>query len=323
MQPTEDLPPLLGGDALRALCPPAAAIDPLREALRSGLDPSTAPPRTHVPTSAGQLLLMPAEHGSYAGVKIAGVAPGNPALGLPRITGLYLLLDAATLRPLALLDGPQLTLTRTSAVSALAVDHLAAPDADRMLVHGTGPQALAHAAAVHAVRPLRRLDVVGRRPEAVAEFVRACAALGLPARAADSASPRGADLVVCCTSATGPLFDGAELEEHATVVAMGSHTPDARETDDATVRRATVVVEDVGAALREAGDIVIPHRAGLLPRERLHTLADLVTGRFEPPAGPRFFKSVGMAWQDLVVASRIHERSRDRVTESPAPSSGG
>ncbi|GAA2097329.1 ornithine cyclodeaminase family protein [Streptomyces albiaxialis] len=310
MDLSEDLPTLTDGDALQAACPPEAAIGALRGALRSGLDPSAGPPRTHVPTSAGQLLLMPAEHGAYAGVKVAGVAPGNPARGLPRITGLYLLLDAATLRPLALLDGPRLTLVRTSAVSALAVDHLAPPDAGRMLVFGTGPQAVAHAAAVHAVRPLRRLDVAGRRPEAVAACVRSCAGLGLPARAAASASPRGADLVVCCTSATEPLFDGAELEEHATVVAMGSHTTDARETDDATVRRAAVVVEDVGAALREAGDVVIPHRAGLLPRERLHTLADLVTGRLDVPAGPRFFKSVGMAWQDLAVAARVHERTR-------------
>lgn len=299
--------PVLDGASLSALIGVDDAIDAVRSALLDGLDPSAAPPRTHVPMSAGQLLLMPAEHAAYAGVKVAGVAPDNPARGLPRITGVYLLLDAATLRPVAVLDGQALTLRRTSAVSALAVDRLAAPDAGHLLVYGTGPQALAHAEAVARVRTLRRVDVHGTRPARVDAFVARCLAAGLPAAAAEKDAVREADVVVCCTSASEPLFDGRDLAERAVVVAMGSHTPDARETDTHTVTRATVVVEDPATALREAGDIVIPVAAGDLDPGTLVPLADVVRGVTAVDLSrPRLFKSVGMAWQDLAVAARVH-----------------
>jgi ornithine cyclodeaminase/alanine dehydrogenase-like protein (mu-crystallin family) len=90
-----------------------AAVEALRAALLDGLDPEHDHARTRVPLTHGELLLMPSEWGRYAGVKVASVAPGNPARGLPRIQGTYLLLDAETLAPLASLDGVALTTVRT------------------------------------------------------------------------------------------------------------------------------------------------------------------------------------------------------------------
>ena len=94
------------------------------------------------------------------------------------------------------------------------------------------------------------------------------------------------------------------MADGATVVAIGSHQPEAREIDDALVRRATVVVESRTAALREAGDVIGAIGSGALGRDQLITLAELVRG--EPaldPAAPRLFKSTGMAWEDAVVAA--------------------
>jgi Ornithine cyclodeaminase/mu-crystallin family len=114
--------------------------------VRDGVDPQADPPRTLVPVRHGQLLLMPAEWGRYTGVKLATVAPANPARRRPRIQGDYLLLDAETLSPLAVLDGVALTTIRTAAVSAVAADRLAVPNATRLLVFGSGPQAGNHIA---------------------------------------------------------------------------------------------------------------------------------------------------------------------------------
>ncbi|NEC23729.1 ornithine cyclodeaminase family protein, partial [Streptomyces parvus] len=77
-------------------------------------------PRAVVPLVHGQGLLMPAEYGGWYGVKVATVAPGNPARGLRRINATYLLHDSATLTPVALLDGVALTALRTPAVSVAA-----------------------------------------------------------------------------------------------------------------------------------------------------------------------------------------------------------
>jgi ornithine cyclodeaminase/alanine dehydrogenase-like protein (mu-crystallin family) len=281
-----------------------AAIAALRSALCAGLDPAADPARTRVPVEHGQLLLMPAQWGRYAGVKVATVAPDNPARDRPRIQGAYLLLDAETLTPLAMLDAAALTTVRTAAVSAVAVDVLAEPGASRLVVFGAGPQAGSHITAMRAIRPVSEVVVVGRDLDRARRL--AATAGG---RVGSSADVADADLVVCATTARAPLFDGSLLRPSATVVAVGSHEPEAREVDDATVRASTVVVESRTAALREAGDVIQAVRAGLLDPHTITGLADVVRGvAVVEPCRPRLFKSVGMAWQDLVVAAGTWER---------------
>ncbi|TNC25504.1 ornithine cyclodeaminase family protein [Amycolatopsis alkalitolerans] len=280
-----------------------AAIDALAAALRAGLDPEADPPRSVVPVRHGQLLLMPAEWGRYAGVKIATVAPGNPSRGLSRIQGQYLLLDGETLTPLEVLDAVALTAVRTAAVSAVAVDALAEPDAARLVVFGAGPQARSHVEALRLVRPVSEIVVVGRDPGRARAFA---AAVG--GRVGSPSDVAGADLVACCTTACEPLFDGALLAPHATVVAVGSHEPEAREVDDETVRRSTVAVESRATALRESGDVIQAVRAGACSPGDLVGLAAAVRGEVKAaPDAPRLFKSVGMAWEDLVIAARSYE----------------
>jgi ornithine cyclodeaminase/alanine dehydrogenase-like protein (mu-crystallin family) len=135
-----------------------------------------------------------------------------------------------------------------------------------------------------------------------------CVESGLAARTGTVSDVPSADIVACCTTARSPLFDGTLLARHATVVAVGSHEPDAAEVDAATVTGSTVVVEAVATALREAGDIVGPVRAGLLDPDTLVGLAALVRGSVAVDRSrPRLFKSVGMAWEDLVLAARAYQ----------------
>jgi ornithine cyclodeaminase/alanine dehydrogenase-like protein (mu-crystallin family) len=280
----------------------AAAVEALRAALREGLDPEADWARSRVPTKHGELLLMPSEWGRYAGIKVASVAPGNPMRGLPRIQGTYILLDAETLAPLTTLDAADLTTLRTSTVSALAVDELAAPDASRLVVYGTGPQARGHIAAIRAVRPIGDVVVIGRDPVRTAAF-----ASSVDGRVGSDIA--GADVIVCATTARTPLFDGVHLQAHATVVAVGSHEPEAREVDDTTVCASTVVVEARSAALREAGDITQLVAAGRFDPSSLVDLASLVRGEATVDQGrPRLFKSVGMSWEDLVVVASSWEK---------------
>jgi ornithine cyclodeaminase/alanine dehydrogenase-like protein (mu-crystallin family) len=289
---------LLDGDAVAAALPMATAIAAVRDALRDGLDPAADPARGVVPLDHGHLLVMPAQWGEYAGVKVASVAPDNPAVGRPRIQGSYLLLDGTTLTPLAVLDGIALTAIRTAAVSAVAADLLAEPDAATLVVFGSGPQARSHVAALREIRPLRHVIVIGRDAARAEAF-----AADVGARVGSVSDIAAADIVACCTTARTPLFDGTLLASHATVIAVGSHEPDAAEVDAATVTGSTVVVEARATALREAGDII---QAGM---DTLVELATLVRER--PPidmARPRLFKSVGMAWEDLVLAASAYTR---------------
>ncbi|MGW0199005.1 ornithine cyclodeaminase family protein, partial [Nonomuraea sp. NPDC003201] len=154
--------PYLDAATVERLVPMGRAVRILEDALRAGLDPEATPQRPIVDLPAGQLLLMPAAAGRYAGVKAVTIAPGNPDRELPRIQGTYLLFDGDTLTPLAALDGIALTSLRTPAVSALAVSHLADGDARRLVVFGSGPQAWGHVLALREVRPIEDVTVVGR-----------------------------------------------------------------------------------------------------------------------------------------------------------------
>jgi ornithine cyclodeaminase/alanine dehydrogenase-like protein (mu-crystallin family) len=270
--------PFVGADDVERLGV-IAAVDALETALHDGLDPEADTPRSVLPVSGGELLIMPSAAGPAPAVKLVTVG------GEPRVQGVCIVFDPATLAPRALVEGIALTTLRTAAVSALAVRHLAAPDARRLVVFGRGPQAYAHVAAIRAVRPIEHVDVLGRD----ATDVDAVVAAG--------------DVICCCTTAREPMFDGDAVADHAAVVAIGSHEPQARETDERLAARATVVVESRASALREAGDVILAIAAGTLRAEDLVTLADVVRGSAAPAAErPRLFKSTGMAWEDAVVA---------------------
>lgn len=260
----------------------AKAADALEAALLAGLDPEADPPRGVVELDSGQLLVMPSAAAGDPVVKLVTVG------GEPRIQGVCVLFDRSTLAPIALVDGIAVTTLRTAAVSALAVRHLAVPDARRLLVFGRGPQARAHVAALRSICPIEQVDMAGRDSTGSDELVAA------------------ADIICCCTTAREPLFDGALVADHATVVAIGSHEPEARETDDTLAARATIVVESRTSALREAGDVILAIDSGATALDRLVTLAELVRGHATAkPDRPRLFKSTGMSWEDAVVASAL------------------
>ncbi len=301
----------IDAQTVTGLLPMSGAIDALETALIGGLDPSADPPRDGVGTQHGQMLLMPAEIAGWAGVKIVSIAPGNAERGLPSIQGIYVLMDAETLSPVALLDGSAITSLRTPAMSAVAVRHLAAEGASRLVVFGTGPQAWGHVTALRAVRPLTEVVVVGRDGVRAQSFVDRLAGTGVAASVGTTDAVADADLVVCATNSGQPLFDGRLIPDRACVVAVGAYQPERRELDADLLGRASVVVEDVSTALREAGDVIQAIAEGALAAESLLTIDDIVTGRAHvDPTRPRVYKSVGMAWQDLVVAAELRRRHR-------------
>ncbi len=122
-------------------------------------------------------LIMPAWlSGRAYGVKIVNVAPGNAAQGLPGLHASYVLHDARTGRPLALIDGDQITARRTAAASALAASWLAKPEATHLLIVGAGRVARLLPEAYCAVRPIERVTVWARMQSAPKRWRESCAA---------------------------------------------------------------------------------------------------------------------------------------------------
>ena len=304
MSPTS--PVVLDAAAVRARLSVSDAADALAARLRDDPPAADRPARTRVDTRNGQVLLMPDESRDHVGVKLVSIARGNPALGLPAIQGSYLLLDAETLTPRAVIDAAELTVLRTAALSLLGVRLLRPVTRPRVTVVGAGPQAVAHLRALATIEPaVLRL--------AVRDVSRLTAARESLARAAPDLDvdvvvgvPVGqSDVVVCATTAREPVFDSAALFGSAVVVAVGSHEPDARELDTALLARSWVVVESREVARREAGDVVLAERE--TGRDLVAAdLGELVRGRREPDLSrPRVLKTVGEAWEDLTVATAL------------------
>lgn len=304
--------PYVPGPAVRAALTPTQAVNALEAALRSGVDPEHDAPRTRLDTAHGQLLQMPSTAGTDTGTKLLTVSPDNPARDRPLIQGVYVLFGGEEQSPRAVIDGPELTNLRTAAVSALGVRLMGTTAPRHLAVFGTGVQAWEHAVAFADVFTLERITVAGRnRLKAEAMAARIERELGVDADTGGAEAAAEGDAVVCATSATRPFFDGDLVRDDAVVVAMGAHTPDARELDDVLMGRGFVAVESRDSALREAGDVLLAIEAGALRGiGDVATLAELAAGTAKRPTGrPGVFVTTGMPWQDLAVAVAVAERA--------------
>jgi len=299
--------------------PYPALVDGLREAFKEG---ATVPLRSMLPVeqpsgTKALFALMPAwQSGRFIAVKLVTVFPDNPKLGLPTIHAQIVLFDAINGKPLALVDGTEVTRRRTAAASALAATFLARKDASRLLVVGTGPQALHNGLAHAAVRPIQRVEYWGRNREKANSTIEAFRAArpDLDVRAVEdlNAAVRRADIVSSATSAKEPILFGEYLSAGTMLDLVGAHAPTSRECDTEAVRRARVFVDVLSSALVEAGDVLIPIREGAVSEQ--HVLGDLhglcrgvVAGR-KSPEEITLFKSVGTGLEDLAAAQMVVAR---------------
>lgn len=310
-------PPFLDADAIRAAVPIGDLIDAVEAAYRdvaAGRDRS--PIRSRVSMGEGDLLLMPGvrDGGAGSSVKLVTVMPRNPERGLPTVQAIVVWFDAATGRPLALLDGEAVTAMRTGAASGAATRLLARSDARTLGVLGAGGQAEWQVRAVLAARPIQRVLVYARSADTRTAFARRMAqATGVDVRAAGSAEEavRAADVVCCATTSSEPVFEAEWLRPGTHVNGIGSFRLGMVEMPPELFARARpVTVDSRDAALAEAGDLVAAIEAGLVSEGDLVELGtiDRAWSDARDPEAITAFKSVGLAIQDVAAAELIASR---------------
>ncbi len=308
---------LLSADDVRRALPMAEAVEAIKAAFAQlSRGRATVPVRTpvQVPAHNGVTLFMPAylADDDQMAVKIVSVFNDNPAQGLPLIHALVVVVDAATGRPVAAMDGTYLTALRTGAVSGAATDLLARPDARTAAILGAGAQGRTQLEAVCAVRPIERawvFDVDKERASAYAAEMSARLSLPVHVAASPAEALRDADVVCTATTATAPVFADADLKPGVHINAIGAYTPEMQEIPAETVVRAKVVVDQREASMAEAGDLLIPMGQGLITADHIHAeLGEIVTGLKPGRTSDdevTLFKSVGVAVQDVAAAGRV------------------
>ncbi|MBU0522780.1 MAG: ornithine cyclodeaminase family protein [Gammaproteobacteria bacterium] len=264
-------------------------------------------------SDSGILLLMPAwQPGKRLGVKTVSIFPNNSARGLPGLHSVFILYDAATGAPLAILDGDVITSRRTAAASALAAKWLSRPDSSTLLVVGAGRVGSLLPEAYRSVRPIERVLVWNRLSESADTLVGNLREQGIDAHAVNSLedAAQEADIITCATLSTAPLIQGKWLKPGVHLDLIGGFTPAMRESDDECMRKGTVFL-DTTEALLKAGDILAPIESGAFNEQRVAaTLEQLCRGQ-HPGRTSRdeitVFKAVGTALEDLAAASLAYD----------------
>ena len=266
-----------------------------RAAIERDAGEIVCPDRQVVPLAGNATMLsMPAVARDVAIHKLITVAPGTAARGLATIQGTMTVFDPVTARPMLVLDGPTVTAMRTAAVSMCAWRRLAADDANRILLIGTGVQAAFHLRAIASLRPDCRVRVRGTSPTRAIAFCEANRTRLVDLAPDDDERP---DVVITVTTSEVPVWrEPAHIE--TLVIAVGSFRPQIAEIAAETVRGSAVLVDDPVGATHEAGDLI---GAGV-DWSDVRSLADLVRGDLPPSNRAVLFKSVGCAAWDLAAA---------------------
>lgn len=296
------------------------------KALSNGL--ISLPPRLITPLidASASFALMPgsALEPRIYGAKIIGVHPSNPAQGLPAHQGFVALFDHDTGRPLAIVEGAQITAIRTAAASALATRVLARADCLTHGVFGAGVQAAAHIEAIACVRPIERVLIWARTFSKACDLADSLRHLNCEVRAtADPSEAAACEIISTTTASREPVLRGQWLRPGCHVNLVGAHSPHSREADDDAIRGSSVYVDSRQSALSEAGDVLIPLHRGLISIDHIVAeLGEVLTG--EKPARLddaeiTVFKSLGLFAQDLVAAAHVYEQACQQQLGSVLP----
>ena len=320
--------PFFTPSQVREAVSPERALDAVRDAFVAyARGEWTMPPKVYVPAyPAGDFRAMPALGAGHALLKWVTSFPGNPAKGLPTVTGLVLLSDASNGMLKAVLDAAAVTALRTGAAAVLAAETLGRADAETAAVIGAGVNGKA-TAQTFVARGRRTLlwDVDQARAEEVAQRIGA-------ETASSPEEALAADLLVTVTPGREIVLEEGSLQpgQHASL--MGADGPGKAEIAVAELARVRVFCDDWDQGITNGirprgrvyaddweqashnGDLVHAVEAGLLGREDVGQLGDVLIGTADGRQSDRditLFDSTGLAIQDLGIALAAMESAHD------------
>jgi ornithine cyclodeaminase/alanine dehydrogenase len=274
------------------------------------------PPRSTImiPKHNGSISLMPSyitNLGAQA-TKIISIYPSNSQKGLPTTIAWLVVNDPETGIIEAFMEASYITAMRTGAITGVAAKYLAPKDAKIVAILGAGVQGRTQTWATCSVRDIEKVYVFDLFTESCKLFAKEMTEkLGIPVIAANSGdeATKDADIVLTATTSSKPVLKREWLKDNVHVSAIGAFYPNSRELDSETIVHSKLYVDDKESILKEAGDILIPIKEGLITEDHIYAeLKDLVSGKKigrTPDDSLTVFKSVGIAIQDSSVSDLV------------------
>ncbi len=278
------------------------------------------PVRTQVEYKGKTLLSMPCFTDSCFGAKLVSIVPENLQKKLPPLFGIVVLDDGETGEPLALLNGAKITALRTAAVGALSIKYLAATAVSRLGVIGAGVQGYNQTMFACSVRQFTDVYLYDHNEKALHILGEKLTAElpGVTIISAESALAvlRQSEVVITATNTEQPLFpNDRALFQNRHFVGIGSYKPEMREYPEALFRNLKYLLLDTEHALQETGDVVTPLEKGWIAEKQIMPFNLVISGKIVDVVNEynvTFFKSVGMALFDIVIADFIYNKARKK-----------
>lgn len=274
---------------------------------------------------AQQLVEFP--HGAGDFINYLGVLAGAGVYGVktspyivreqgPLITAWTLLMSMHSGQPLLLCDAGSLTTARTAATTAVAIDALAAPQACRLAVIGSGAVAQAHVYYAKQLRPWQSIrlyspSLSGKTGAQLLQLQQLDSRIQLCTSQADAI--RDADVLMLCTSSAKPLLDPAELDKPALITSISTNAPRAHEVTPASLLNMDVYCDYRATTPHSAGEMCLASELGWNRADIRGDLAELLSGQAQRPDYQRhaFFRSIGLGLEDVALAHALYQLKRE------------
>jgi len=284
----------------------------------------TNPHRTviDIPKHQASALYMPSADLSQeiASVKVISIFPENPKHGRPTSQGVLLLTDATTGEHLCMMSASYLTRVRTGALSGIATEKLARENAKVLGVIGTGGMAFEQVLGVLEVRDINTIKLFNRTPKKALIFKQKLIESGVRQEIEVvghvDTLVQSANIICCATRSNNPVFNGKFLKEGTHINGVGSYLPSMREVDLTTIQQASkIVVDDLEGIQKEAGELIDADQNSNWSFSDIYAdlsgIIDMNHTLRESEQEITFFKSVGAASFDLVVAKGIYFKLKE------------
>ena len=278
------------------------------------------PDRVHVDYKNKTILYMPCFLENIFGTKFLTVFPENRKKSRPVIDGLMLLNDYDTGETISILDGKTLTALRTGAVGGTGIRHITPKDVKTVGLVGAGVQGFNQLRFACEARDIEKIIVFDLFKEKLPDFIQKVKEQisGVEVVSVENTEEllKESDIVITTTTSNEPVFSNKkELFKGKHFIGIGSYKPNMREYPDALISVLNKVYIDTEFAKEETGDLSNPLERGLLKDNQIETFGKYLLyekNKEEIIKGTTWFKSVGMALFDIVVAQLIYNKAKEK-----------
>ncbi len=311
---------IIEGEEVRKILTPKACVSVMRKAL-ADLEEKKAfqPPRTiAIMPNTAKFGFMPAYVGEYFGAKVLNAYAPNEGTEYPSHIGYVMLFESKHCTVAGLVDATSITEIRTGAVSAVATDLLARPDAHKLAFLGAGAQARSHMAAIQTIRSITEVSVYDIRPESAQRFKNEMEAMyGIPVTICGGVREAVQDADIICTVSPGkePVLFADMVKPGCHINAVGTFTPTTREVASDLMEKGKLYADQVEAMKRESGEFLIPKEEGRIhDSDIIGSIGEVLLGRVkgrESEEEITIFDALGLAVEDVASAAYVMKQMEE------------